>query len=392
MVPPRLYLDYDVDFQTRRVDDIAPTLTSPLLSSLIDNIHQLEKPEIPRKHAPFKVDGGLWGLSWAPPKPDVLVPSHYNGMASKMPASEGEVLENEPHGQGESHQDQPLFKPDLEEIAEIIISEEDEGDITMVEPQAASTPRSEPARSLKQPLKDWSPHPSLPKKQAMGEKEMSTPQWDAALPRGVKMEDILPRRYETLAADNNWVHQVRCSLLGLEAGTTPSREDIDTSKRFIPRAAAWESELAEVITDHWLPILWEEGLLAECHPDQFKAKTDWVPLYTWDSLEKQLLAALSTFVNAGLPNLTAMVPPDFWLDTDREFLLTNCHWHGCLVRKSINIGGRRKQLAFCPYCGVINENSEMALSHIRRDTSTSFLFVEVATPRASLMGKLCINK
>ena len=113
-------------------------------------------------------------------------------MAAKMPASEGEVLISEPHGRGESHQDQPLIKPDPEEIAEIVISEEDESDVTMVEPQAASTPRSE--------------CPSPPKKQATGEKEMSTPQRDTALPRRVKMEDILPSRYEMLTADNNWVY------------------------------------------------------------------------------------------------------------------------------------------------------------------------------------------
>ena len=146
-------------------------------------------------------------------------------MASKMPASEGEVLENEPHGQGESHQDQPLFEPDPEQVAEIIISEDDE---------STSTPRSEPAQCQKQSPEDQGPHQSPPKKWATREHEKSTPQREAALPRGVKMEDILPKRYETLTADNNWVHRVRCSLLGLEAGTTPSKEDINTSEQFIP--------------------------------------------------------------------------------------------------------------------------------------------------------------
>ena len=37
VVPHRLHLDYDLDFCTRRVDDVAPTLTSPLLSGLIGN-------------------------------------------------------------------------------------------------------------------------------------------------------------------------------------------------------------------------------------------------------------------------------------------------------------------------------------------------------------------
>ena len=66
-----------------------------------------------------------------------------------MQASVREVLENEPHGQGESHQDQPPFEPDPEQIAEIIISEKDESNLTIEEPQAASTPRSEPAQSQK---------------------------------------------------------------------------------------------------------------------------------------------------------------------------------------------------------------------------------------------------
>ena len=173
--------------------------------------------------------------------------------------------------------------------------------------------------------------------------------------------------------DNDWVHRVRCSLLGLEVGATLSTKDIDTSEHFVPPAAVSESEPPEVIVDHWLPILWEQGFLAECHPDQFTAVVDWVPLYTPDSLEKHLLAALSAFVNAGLSSLTAVVPPEFHVGTDREFLLTNFHWHECLVRQSISIGGRCRQLAFCPYCGVMNENSETALSHMRKHLDLLFV-------------------
>ena len=173
--------------------------------------------------------------------------------------------------------------------------------------------------------------------------------------------------------DHDWSQWVRCSLLGLETGATPSKEDIDTLEHFIPQAAVLELEPPEVIMDHWLPILREQGLLLECHPDQFTALADWVPLYTRDSLEKHLPVALSTFVNAGPPSLTAVVPPEFCMGTDREFLLTNFHQHECLVRQSISIGGRCRQLAFCPYCGVINENSETALSHVRKHLDLLFV-------------------
>ena len=165
---------------------------------------------------------------------------------------------------------------------------------------------------------------------------------------------------------------MRCSLLGLEAGTTPSRKDIDTLERFVLRVAASELDLPEVITDHWLPILREEGLLVECSPDQFTAMADWVPLYTQEGLQRYLPAALS-FVSTGAPWLTAIVPPECRVGTDKEFLLSNFHWHRCLMRQSFNLGGRRRQLAFCPYCGIINENSDTALSHVRKHLDLHFV-------------------
>ena len=98
VVPQGLHLNYGMNFWTRWVDDIAPTLTSPLLSGLIDYISQLEKPEIPGKPTSFKADEGLWGLNWALPKPDAPGPSRDDGMASQMPTSLGEVLVKEPLG------------------------------------------------------------------------------------------------------------------------------------------------------------------------------------------------------------------------------------------------------------------------------------------------------
>ena len=199
------------------------------------------------------------------------------------------------------------------------------------------------------------------------------PPREAVLPRGVTEEDILPKRYETFTSDNDWVQRMRCSLLGLEAGTTPSRRDIDTSGRFVPSAAASESDLPEVITGHWLPILRREGLLMECPPDQFTATADWVPLYTCEGLQKYLPVVLSSFTSQGAPSLTAVVPPEFHVGTDKEFLLSNFHRHECLMRQSFNLAGRRRQLAFCLYCGVINKNSDMALSHVRKHLDLQFV-------------------
>ena len=173
--------------------------------------------------------------------------------------------------------------------------------------------------------------------------------------------------------DHDWVQQVRGSLLELENGATPSKKDINTSECFVPQAAALEPEPPEVVVDHWLPIFWEHGCLMECHHDQFTAVAEWVPLYTPDGLGRHLPVALSAFLNTGPPSLTAVVPPEICMGMDKEFLLTNFHQHECLMRLSISIGARCSQLAFCPCCGVVNENSETTLSHVRKHLDLLFV-------------------
>ena len=325
VLPPRLCLDYDLDFQTRRVNDIAPTLTPSLLSGLVGNIRRLEKPEIPTKPIPFKAEDGLGGCGWVPPKPEAQGPSPDVGVTPRIPASKGEVPKSKPLDQGRSQHDHLMFKVNPEDAVEVIVSDDEDIDLTLEEPQAASTPASEPSHCRKQSLEDQDPPSSPSKKRATKEEGMSMLYQEEVLPKGVRIEDILPKRYETLSGDNDWAHRVRRSLLGLETGTIQSKEDINSSKRFAPRATAWETDQPEIITDHWLPILQEEGLLTECSPDRFTSRPSWVPLYTKESLVKHLPVALSTFSGTGVPSLMAVVPPDFQVSTDREFLLTNFH-------------------------------------------------------------------
>ena len=74
VVHPELHQDYDLDFRMRRVDDIAPTLTSPMLSGLISSVRFVGRPEVPRGPASPKTEEGLWGPSRAPPGPDAPGP------------------------------------------------------------------------------------------------------------------------------------------------------------------------------------------------------------------------------------------------------------------------------------------------------------------------------
>ena len=342
VVHPGLHQDYDLDFQMRRVDDIAPTLTSPLLSVLVSNICLLGRPEVPREPVSSKVEEGLWGHSRASTRSDAPGPPRDGRLVPHMQLGEVEAKENKLHKQGGIDLDQTLLGPNPEDVAAVVISDDDETNLPIDMPQAASMPKVEPAWNQKRPLEDRSPRSSPPKKWVTEEGERSTPPREAVLPRGVTEEDILPKRYETFTPNNDWVQHVRCSLLGLEARTTPSRKNIDTSDRFVPRVAASESDLPVVITDHWL---------------------------------NYLLAVLSSFTSQGMPSLTAIVPPppEFCVGTDKKFLLLNFHQHECLMRQSFNLAGRRRQLAFYPYCGVINENSDTALSHARKHLDLQFV-------------------
>ena len=309
---------------TWRVDDIAPTLTSPMLAGLVSSIHLAGRPEVPKGPASPKMEEGLWGCGGAPAGPDVPGPSHIGGPM--------ETEENKPLEQGGINLNAtiPAFTP--EDVAAVIISDDDKTSFPGGWPEAISTPKIELARGQKQPSEDRSPCSSPPKKWATEEMEESPPPHEAVLPKGVLEEDILPKRYEIFTSDYDWVQSIRSSLLGLEAGASPSRRDIDNSSRFVPRAAASESELPEVITEYWLPILRREGLLVECSLDQFTTPADCIPLYTCEVLQKYLPAVLSAFPSQGTLSLIAIATPEFHVGTDKEFLLCNFHHHQCLVR------------------------------------------------------------
>ena len=370
ILPSGLHLDHDLSLDAGELDVMAPVLMPALLSGLASNIEGLVKPVATILLASFEAKGSAKGLKGGSLMSGAPGPSHEGDLNLQVPDSVDDIIKYEAYSQEMSQQDSPIPNVNPEDIAEIILDDSDDLNKTIEDlqlPVAEPTPRKK--RGLDEPASSSSPA----KKHVMQEKETTAPPLEDDLPTGVRLEDILPKQYDTLCSDHPWVHKVKCSLLGLEVGTMPSRQDIDSTERFVPRAACKDSEPPDIITKHWLPVLQEEGLLMECPPDQFTMKAGWVPLYTPDSLTKYLPAALSAFSGVAPPSLLAVVPPQHTENLDREFLLMNFHRHACLVRQSLMVGGKRRQLAFCPYCGIISGNADTALSHVRKHLDLLFI-------------------
>ena len=119
-----------------------------------------------------------------------------------------------------------------EEAVDVIILDDEELSFPGDYPEAVSTPKIEVALGHKRSLGDTSPRSSPLRKQATEETAESPPPYEASLPKGMKEKDLLLRRYEVYASDYEWVQSVRDSLLGLEAGDSPTRREIEDSSCF----------------------------------------------------------------------------------------------------------------------------------------------------------------
>ena len=316
VVHPALHQDYASDFQSQRVTDIAPTLTSPILAGITSHMHLPKRPTMPEGPETPKVQEGLQGGREALVQPAIPGPSHID---EPMETEEEKLL-----GALPIDLDATILTNLHESPADIIVLDDDELSFTDSYPEVISTPIIESASDRKRSLEETSPSTSSQKKQAT--KEMvNLSSLQVSLLKGMTEKDLLPKRHKVFTSDYERVQRVRGRLLGLEANDSPSKSQIDHSSHFCLRKVASETEPPEVVAEHWLDSLREEGILVECPPDQFTAPDDWIPLYTSVGLQHYLPAALSAFPSQGVPSLIAVTPPDFHVGFDKEFLLSNFH-------------------------------------------------------------------
>ena len=140
-VHPGLHQDYGLDFRMWRVDDIAPTLTSPMLVGIASSIRLTGRPVVPKGPASPKTEEGLQGHGGAPAQPAVPGPSH---IGRPMETEGGKPLEVEAINLDATI---PAYTP--EDVANVVILDDKVSSFPGDWPEAVSTPKIEVASCYK---------------------------------------------------------------------------------------------------------------------------------------------------------------------------------------------------------------------------------------------------
>ena len=355
--PLGLHLNHDMEFRSRRVGDIPPALMSPLLPSF----PILEKPRPgqplppPAAHHPEETD------SPQSPSPDeedgADTQPHRQKMLVQFPFQKRKAAGPQ---ETPSKESTGWFSVSSDKEDESVVTVSNDGS----DPDGASTSTgwTVPTSSRKR-RREGEQSDAPPRKKPTDGGE-TAPEQKQNLPADTTQAILIRTRNELYGKDYPQVQEVRARLLSLAPDVTPTDAQINTSPWFALHWAAIEKDAPDIVTDYWMPYLEKNNRLADCPPEEFNATDGWVPLYTLEKLEEHLPAALSAFGSAKPPCLMAVVPPDFPLDIDKEFMLTSFHVRGCLRRASLMVKGKRRQITFCPYCGVTNENAETGLNQV----------------------------
>ena len=132
VVHPALHQDYVSDFRSRRVTDIAPTLTSPILVGITSSMHLPEGPTMPEGPETPKAQEGLQGGGEALVQPAIAGPSHIDEPM--------ETEEEKPLGALPIDLDATTLVNLPEDSADVIVLDDDEPSFTDSYPEAVSTP------------------------------------------------------------------------------------------------------------------------------------------------------------------------------------------------------------------------------------------------------------
>ena len=209
---------------------------------------------------------------------------------------------------------------------------------------------------------DGAPSP----KRVTVKKEKEVDDNESSSSTGLLDETLRDHRFIVYSRDSTAVHEVRARILSLKAGVKPSRQDIDSSFIFALRRAADESRSPAIIGQHWVPYLEQKGHLTY--------KDGWLPLYTRAGITKHLSELESLLNKDKTSPLIVVILPEMDFQYEQEYVIHKLHKSESLNQISISYdNSQRKQITFCPYCGVMNENMATAHSHARKHLGIAFL-------------------
>ena len=368
--PSGLHLNYEEDFLNYRSHQVPGVFTDPLfLPNMVNSVYKLVIPPV---------------LSGAPPF--AAAPDH-----PTIPPESGDDRDSAvPHSPSPSTVCAPTAeksKVGLPATPIHIIGKSDtESDKTEnLEPEVDSSysapvfpPKSDHAlrkwthskTDSVRDSKDGAPSP----KRATIKKKTEVDDNESSSSTGLSNETLHDHRFMVYGWDSTAVHEVRVKILGLEAKMKPSQQDIDSSPIFALRRAADESWPPSIIGEHWVPYLEQKGHLADCKPKDFSYKDGWLPLYTRAGLTKHLSELESLLNKDKASPLIAVILPEMDFQYEWEYVIHKLHKSESLNQISISYDtNQRKQITFCPYCGVISENTATALSHARKHLGIAFL-------------------
>ena len=205
-------------------------------------------------------------------------------------------------------------------------------------------------------------------------KESEANEAEATTSTGPSEAALRKARFELYEKDLPEVQEVRAQLLSLGKGEKVTQKILDSSPIFHLRQVADEARPPTVIGAHWIDHLEGEGCITTCKPHDFKFEEGWLPLYTRAGVTRQVSSLSSLLKAQGDSPLIAIVPPDMLFQSEQEYVISQLHEADCLSRVTLYYGeNQRKQIAFCPYCGVMNENTTTAYSHARKHLGITFL-------------------
>ena len=187
VVHPALHQDYASDFQSCRVADIAPTLTSLILVGITSSMHLPERPTMPEGLETPKAQEGLQGGGEALVQPAIPGPSH---LGEPMEMEEEKLL-----GALPIDLDTTILTNLPEDQADIIVLDDDE-------PSFTDSYTVESTSELKRSSEETSPSTTPQKKQAT-EETVDPPSLRVFFPKGTTEKDLLPRDMRSLPLTMN---------------------------------------------------------------------------------------------------------------------------------------------------------------------------------------------